>query len=451
MLKKIILITFCLFVIFNIHTFAGLKVSQTNEPLVQTGEQTFVPGRLVIKMAESIPQPLHGPRDYVAKSAAQDSPERLLLKKYNSQIKTIKRCSIKNYRILETKSNCDPITLAEQLKNDPVVTAVSLDYIAHITSVEPNDSFFNYQYSLHNTGQVFKPSSGSAGTAGADINAPAGWQWSTAGEQIIIAVLDSGFNPYHEDMLEKSIPGYNFVSDNYDTSDDHGHGTFVASIAAANTNNGIGIAGVAWNAKILPVKTMDSRGYGSYLRIAAGIRFAADQGAQIANLSIGGRNPSFILEDAVQYAFNKGTLIIASAGNSASAVLYPAAYDDYCLAIGASDENDQRAVWSNYGPQVDVVAPGVDIIGAKIYPSNPEDLDSYVYGFGTSYAVPIVAGAAALLLHRKSFLTNVQVMDLIKFTADDINKDVAPGFDDFIGYGRLNLETLLGPYTMVKE
>lgn len=284
------------------------------------------------------------------------------------------------------------------------------------------------------------------GISGSDIDAPQGWEWTTGGEGVVVAVIDTGVAGDHEDLVGKVIPGYNFVADNDNAYDDNGHGTFVSSIVAANTNNGLGIAGVSWNSKIMPIKAMNSAGKGSYLAIAAGIRFAADHGAHIINLSIGGANPSFILEDASQYAFEKGCVIVASGGNHFGAVLYPAAYDDYCLAVAATDYRDERVQFSNFGPQIDVAAPGLDIIGAEFSPRRPDQLDQYSWDSGTSYATPIVAGAAALLMHYKPFLSNEGIMKMIKFTADDINSAEYPGVDDYLGYGRLNLGRLLGPY-----
>jgi thermitase len=273
-----------------------------------------------------------------------------------------------------------------------------------------------------------------------------GWDRTTGSDSVIIAVIDSGVAWDHEDLHSKIVPGYDFVNDDNDPYDDHGHGTFAASIAAAETNNGVGIAGVSWHARIMPIKVMDYDGYGSYLAIATGMRYAVDNGARVLNLSIGGRNPSFILEDASAYCFNNGAVIAAAAGNSGAAVLYPAAYDDYCLAVAATDANDERPGWSNYGPQVDVAAPGDFVWGANYMPGDPTNLNSYTWKSGTSFATPYVAGAAALVMAYKPSLTNSQIMALIKYTADDVNAPTHPGVDDFLGYGRINLQTLLGPY-----
>jgi subtilisin family serine protease len=143
----------------------------------------------------------------------------------------------------------------------------------------------------------------------------------------------------------------------------------VASIAAAETNNSIGMAGVCWQSMIMPIKCFDSLGDGSYLAIAGGIRFAADRGARIINMSFGGESDSFILEDACQYAFSKGCVLIAATGNDGGPVRYPAQYDDYCLAVGASNASDQLADFSNFGSQVDEfrVSGGCGCTGSRCF------------------------------------------------------------------------------------
>jgi subtilisin family serine protease len=311
----------------------------------------------------------------------------------------------------------------------------------------PNEQYFSYQYALLNDGQLFYPEKSLRGLSGSDIKATEGWDWSTGSSDVTIAIVDSGIALTHEDLRNKVDPGYDFVNDDTDPMDDNGHGTMVASLAAAETDNGVGIAGVAWNARLLPVKVLDNKGNGSYLTIAAGIKYAADKGAQVINLSLGGNADSYILKDACQYAFDKGCVLVAAAGDTGSEeVQFPAAYDALCLAVGSTDANDILAPTSNRGPQIDVVAPGVWVIGASFNPAKPSELRSYTWGSGTSLAAAHVSGAAALLISYKPLLTNVQVMAMIMYTADDVNSDEFEGVDDEMGYGRINLRTLLSPY-----
>ena len=435
--KNPILIIVMLFLVF---TFS-LHVS---------GEKQFVPNRVVVKMkavekAETSGETAGREPGQLVK---ETHPAAMLQLKYRPAIQGIHSHRIKDYYIIDTVEGCDVEALSETLRHESSVIDASPDYYAVISSTVPNDPYFQYQYSLINVGQVFLPESGLSGTSGSDIKATEGWDWATGSEEVIIAIVDSGVASDHEDLEGKVLPGRNYVDNSDNAYDDHGHGTMMASIAAAWTDNGVGVAGVSWHSRILPVKTMASDGYGSYLAIAEGIRYAAENGAHVINLSVGGRNPSFILEDACEFAFGQGAVIVAAAGNVNSSVDYPAAYDDYCIAVAATDSNDERIFWSNYGPQVDVAAPGNYIWGAMFYPDEPGNLNSYGWGTGTSVASPIVSGAAALLIGYKPSLSNTQVMNLIKYTADDVNASTHPGVDDYLGYGRLNLRTLLGPYEL---
>lgn len=431
----IIITTFCQFIYFS---FAG------NGQELGIGE-AYVRNRLLVKIKTNTPAGIPGEStDRISNIHRLQS---VLSYKFGTGTRMPQWKRSGNYYILETIEDCDIEELCERLRGESFVADASPDYYAYTASMPPNDPYFRYQYALHNTGQVYEPGENLSGTGGDDIKALDGWDWTTGSEDVVIAILDSGVAWDHEDLKNKVVPGYNFVFQNDDPYDDAGHGTFVASVAAAETNNGIGIAGVSWRSKIMPVKVV--AGFAIYSIIADGIRYAADQGARVINMSLGGTNPSFVLEDACKYAFGKGAVLVASTGNYGwDRVLYPAAYDEYCLAVGASDANDERWENSNFGPAVDVVAPGVNVIGALFDNKDPNNLNSYEWGSGTSYAAPCVSGVAALLIAYKPYLTNTQVMDLIRFTADDINSSTNPGIDDFIGYGRVNLKRLLGPYIL---
>lgn len=436
----------------SVIVFSVVLAANDGGPLQLVPEEPYVPDRVVIKISGDAVM------DTASIKAAdllnrpgkiiRDNPLSMLKAKYKSQIKRMQMHRIQDYYIAETIGGCDIEALCRRLRSESYIVDASPDYYAVLTATYPNDMYFQYQYALYNTGQVYLPETGLSGTEGSDIKAPGGWDWTTGSDNVIIAVIDSGVALDHEDLQSKIVPGRDYVNDDEDAYDDHGHGTFSASIAAAEANNGVGIAGVNWHAMIMPIKVMDRNGYGSYLAIALGMRYAVDNGARVLNLSIGGRSASFILEDACSYCFSNGAVIAVAAGNTGSAVLYPAAYDDYCLAVAATDAFDERPSWSNYGPQVDVAAPGYFVWGADYSPNDPSNLSSYRWNSGTSFATPYVAGAAALVMAYKPELTNSQIMALIKYTADDVNADTHPGVDDFLGYGRINLETLLGPYQL---
>jgi subtilisin family serine protease len=224
----------------------------------------------------------------------------------------------------------------------------------------------------------------------------------------------------------------------------------VAGIAAADTNNRAGIAGVAWNCKILPVKVIDAEGSGLYDEIVAGIRWAVDNGATVINMSIGGEDAADTMRDAVRYAHDKGVVVCAASGNDGNAVLYPAAYDAYVLAVAATDYNDTRPTWSNPGSQVDVAAPGVRIacpVPTWFWEANGGSSadEPYAFADGTSMASPHVAGLAALISGLKPDLDAASVMDVIRYSSDDVNASSKRGKDNDIGYGRINMAKALVP------
>lgn len=334
------------------------------------------------------------------------------------------------------------------LRQNPDIEYAAPNYKAYIT-VTPNDLLFQYQYSLYNRGQRIAPGDipgAPIGKQNADIKAISAWDETKGNEEIVIAMLDTGIDFNHIDIKNKIYSsGYDFVNDDSDPTDDHWHGTFVAGIAAAETNNNEGIAGVAWNCKILPVKVMDEEGSGYYSWVIEGIIWAVDNGASVINLSLGGDVEDQSLENAVKYAYDNDVVIVASAGNDSGSVLYPAAYDAYCLAVAASDYDDSSAEWSNFGPEVDVAAPGDWIVG--LYPEylTPEGFLPYVWASGTSAAAPHVSGLAAMIKSIKPWLTSSEVMNVIRYSADDVNASEYPGKDDFIGYGRINMEKALVP------
>ncbi len=331
------------------------------------------------------------------------------------------------------------------------ISRYSLNYRAFIAETLPNDQYFNFQYWLKNSGQLIHQEDKLYGTSDADIKATAGWDYTTGTDGVVVAVVDTGLFFDHEDLKNKFVTGYDFVNDRIAADDDHGHGTAVSAVITAESNNGIGIAGVCWKAKIMPLKAFNKNGSGTLLAVLTAIRYAADKGAQIINLGLTLNADSPLLEEACKYAYEKGAVLIAAAGNNSGAVSYPAAYDNYVLAVSATDENDIFASFSNYGPQIDLAAPGRYIISASFNPANTANNRYYTYyKQGTSFSAAMVSGAAALLLGYKPFLKNQEVYNLLRYTADDINKQNFPGKDIYLGYGRLNLKNLLEPYQLKK-
>ena len=284
---------------------------------------------------------------------------------------------------------------------------------------DPNDPFFSFQWALKQTSDI-------------DIDATDAWDTYAGGSNITIAVIDSGVDLDHPDLQASIVPGYDFVNDDNMPDDDNSHGTHVAGIAAAVGNNGIGIAGVSWRASIMPLKILNAGGVGNTFDMADAVHYAVDNGAQVINLSVGAQGTKWPcnwpeVDDAFNYAVNNGVLLVVAAGNGGqSNINCPGAYDQ-TMAVGSTTSADQRSSFSNYGPRLDIAAPG-----SFIYSTFP---GGYGYNSGTSMATPHVAGLAALLWSLAPSLTDDQIRDLIQNTADDLG---STGWDQFFGYGRIN-------------
>lgn len=324
------------------------------------------------------------------------------------------------------------------------------NYIAHAFFV-PNDWYYPLQWHLDN------PDYGG-------IHAEAAWDLST-GAGVIVAVIDTGvaYETYASycqapDLNETCfVAGWDFVNDDAHPNDDNSHGTHVAGTIAQSThNNNLGVAGVAYDACIMPVKVLNQNGSGTYADVANGIVYAADHGAKVINLSLGGGSPSVTLENAVQYAYEKGVTIVAAKGNDGMNVLaYPADYDSYVIAVGATRYDETLAYYSNYGPGTDIVAPGgecgfddangdgyCDGVLQNTFNPNTRNVCDFNYWFfqGTSMATPHVAGVAALVIANGNAVTPENVRCVLESTADDLG---TPGKDHTYGWGLVNAQAAL--------
>ncbi|MBK9094036.1 MAG: S8 family serine peptidase [Anaerolineae bacterium] len=236
----------------------------------------------------------------------------------------------------------------------------------------------------------------------------------------------------HPEFSGRLLPGYDFVNEDSDPSDDSGHGTHAAGVIAAAMNNGQGTTGLAPGALIMPVKVLNASNLADWADVAAGIVFAADQGADIINLSLGGYAGSQLLLDAVRYAAGHGVTLVAAAGNLGLELpYYPAAYDE-TIAVMATTRSDERFILSNYGGFVDIGAPGVEIWSTLWSAGTP---GGYGFASGTSASTPHVSGLAGLLLAQRPDLQPAAVRAIIEQTAVDLG---APGRDPFFGAGRIN-------------
>lgn len=276
------------------------------------------------------------------------------------------------------------------------------------------------------------------------------------GSDIVVGVIDTGVNKYHEDLIAKIGGGWDFVNNDNDPMDDNGHGTHCAGIVAAaiNTYNGVPVAvvGVAPEATINAYKVLNSRGSGTISAIVAGINQAVIDDVDVISMSLGSTSYSQALYDACFAANSAGIVIVAASGNSGntatgSTVNYPAKFESV-IAVGATDVNDKLASFSSTGPEVDVVAPGVSVLSdyKDVSPNDGRNCDTY-YMSGTSMACPHVAGTVALMLSVNSELTPSQIQTILQAKAKDLGSF---GFDNYYGYGRIDAsaavaQALIGP------
>jgi subtilisin family serine protease len=251
---------------------------------------------------------------------------------------------------------------------------------------------------------------------------PKAWDVTQGSSKIVVAVIDTGVDANHPDLRGALVPGWDFIGNDADPSDDHGHGTAVAGVVAARSNNHVGGAGICWRCLVMPIKALDARGSGDDTLIAAGIVWAADHGARVINLSLGGPGSSVELANALEYASTKGVLVVAAAGNAgAMTQFYPAA-DPHAISVAATTVADSRYSWSNFGSWVRLAAPGCNIA--------PILGNGYGTFCGTSSATPVVAGLVALELSAQPAATARDVEDALARAAVPLPA--------FVQYGRID-------------
>lgn len=347
--------------------------------------------------------------------------------------------------------------------NDPNVEYAELNYMVSIRK-EPDDPLYPLQWPLDNTGQDY-PASGKynlpPGTPDSDIDAPKAWDVHTGSSEVIVAVVDTGVDYNHRDLQGNiwinsgEIPyngfdddGNGYIDDmygydviNHDSApiDDNGHGTHCSGTIAAGGNNGLDIAGVCWNAKIMALKFLDENGEGFTADAATAIYYAAEMGADVISNSWGGPYYSEMLEEAIDYAHSQGVIMVAAAGNGNSdSTHYPSFYE-HMISVAATNSNDQKAPFSNYGSRVDIAAPGVDVLSLRAAGTSLGTThDDYTtIASGTSMACPHAAAIIALIIsNHPDIYTQVIVARLFE-TTDDISTQ-NPGFDGLLGTGRVN-------------
>jgi subtilisin family serine protease len=339
-----------------------------------------------------------------------------------SELKALNALKNANHTALEktfaTNTNLRAVTLskavgkeesiAKAMKKTGAVKFAEPNYKFQAIAT-PNDSYLNDQW-FHNT-----------------LNTFTAWNRTTGSTNILVAVCDTGVDTNHPDLVDNLVlPGYNTYEENTNVEDQQGHGTAVIGSVAATGNNGLGVAGMMWQAKVLPIKiTPNAEGYAYLTDMYEAVTYATNKGAKLINVSFGGAGTD-TMNSAGKYAKERGSLLFMAAGNSN----IDPGYRDYTsfVTVGATDENDNRASFSNWGNYIDVVAPGVSIATTTMG-------GGYAYVSGTSFSSPITTGLAGLLLSVNPNLTPAEIETTLFTTAVDLG---IVGNDTIYGYGRID-------------
>jgi subtilisin family serine protease len=416
----------CLLVLVSISIpMARAEASSVNAPIRQTAPESH---RIIVKLQpEAARQDQFGSNSLQALTAKLDvrsiAP---LFPEGTASPLAMTRFGFDRLYILELPESTDVTHAVAEFSLDSGVEYAEIDAIGYGT-VTPNDSQFATQWSLNNTGQ-------NGCKLDADIDAPEAWNLNQGHVNTIVAVIDSGVDLDHPDLAGKILAGYDYVNNDSNPSDDHGHGTHVSGTAAASSNNTVGVSGICWNCRIMPLKALDSQNLGFYSWWASSLVFAADHGASVINMSMGGSSDSITLHDAIRYAYRKNipiTVAMMNTGNSTP--FYPAAYPEV-IAIGSTDCFDARSNFSNFGSHIDLAAPGSDILSTLWN-------NTYASWFGTSMATPHVTGVIGLLRSINPAYSAAELASILKATADDqVGPGIedTPGWDPYFGSGRLN-------------
>ena len=393
---------------FNL--FSPLAKAQDNN--------NHVPGQVLIKFKDGVSQ------------ADRDN----LLR--NNRARVVNKLEALGVLVLQVPQTAEEKVVAA-LSRNPHVDYAELDYIGQAFFI-PNDTYFvGNQWGLENTGQIIK---GITGVVDADIDGPTAWETTAGG--VKVAILDTGIDQDHEDLSPKIVLNRDFTGSSSGYDDMYGHGTHVGGIVAAVTNNGTGVASGCPSCQLINGKVLNDNGSGAYSWIASGITWAADNGAKVINMSLGGSVKSFTLENAVNYAWSKGVVVVAAAGNSGNpSKTYPAAYTN-AIAVAATNNKDQKATFSSYGAKwVDVAAPGENIFST--FPNHPYKINKslgYDFGSGTSMATPMTSAVAALIWSTPYGTSASQVRTRLESTADKITRT-----GTYWSAGRVNAANAVAP------
>lgn len=389
----------CLGVLISTIGPLGASSAHTSTETISDANDSIKPDEVVVKFQDDLPYEL----------ASE------LIDQHGARSQAISpRGDLRKLKIPPSK---DLIEFLDELREKAEVEFAEPNYRVRALAT-PNDTQYAQQWALPK------------------ILAPSAWDVTTGSDEIVVAILDTGVDLEHPDLRNRLVFGADFVQDDNVPADDNGHGTHIAGIVGATTNNSQGIAGVSWNTKVMPVKVLNSRGEGTSWDVSLGIYHAVDHGAKIINSSFGSHIYSQALAEAVSYAYQNRRLVVAAAGNDSNgAINYPAG-NDHVISVGATGKDDSRAPFSNYNASIDVVAPGIDIYST--YKSGSRH--GYANGSGTSMAAAFVTGQAALAWGANPALSPDEITNIIKSSAVDLG---AVGPDAQYGSGRINLAASL--------
>lgn len=379
--------------------FLTLPLLLNGSFVVAASNQDYVPGRVLVKFKDG---------------TAQNDVDKQVRANNAKVVDKIKALDVLVLEVPEAVQD----RVINALSKNPHVEYAEPDYYAQALWT-PNDPYFGSQWGLNNTGQTVV---GVVGVADADIDAVEAWDLTRGNAGVKVAILDTGIDNNHEDFVGQVGLSKDFTGSTSGANDMYGHGTHVAGIVAAVTNNGKGVAGVCPDCKLMVGKVLNDSGSGAYSWITNGVIWAADNGAKVINMSLGGSQPSKTLEKAVNYAWGKGVVLVGAAGNSGNqSKTYPGAYTNV-IAVAATDNRDKKAYFSEYGSRwVDIAAPGVNVFST--FPNHSYVIGKalgYDYGSGTSMSTPMVSGVAGLVWSSMTNPTAVSVRNRIESTADHI-------------------------------